>query len=113
MSITVKSNCAYAHDFVFSGFVRYEGKICSYEADNALKSFAYFNDTSLSYHNARAECEQYCLDNLDCWGCTFHCDNECKWGAINECKTIKATRLKRGGVTQKPGKAGQYIPIHF
>ena len=98
---------------MFSGFIRYEEKICSYKAGNALKSFADFNNSSLSYHNARAKCEQYCHDKLDCWGCTFNCDNECKWVAITECKTIKAAKLKSGGITQKPGEKGQYILVYF
>ena len=91
---------------MFSGFVRHEGSICSHEPDNELQSFTDFNDSSLSHHNARDECEQYCLDKLDCWGCTFHCDNECKWIAVTECKTIKTNRFDRRGATQKPGKSG-------
>lgn len=71
------------------------------------------NDSSISYHNARDECEQYCLDEDECWGCTFHCGNDCHWIAITECKELKTDRFQKGGATQKPGNLSNNTVWHL
>ena len=85
------------------GFVRFEEKECGYGSSNELESFIGLNDSSISQQIARDECEEYCSRASGCWGCTFNCDNDCKWIAISECKEFKVNELGKGGTTQKPG----------
>ena len=70
-----------------------------------MKSFENLNDSQIANLNARDECEQHCSNLPDCWGCTFHCDNDndCKWIAISECNEFQVNTLGEGGATQKPG----------
>ena len=83
--------------------MRFEGKICTAEAGNELNEFKAVNESNISYLYARDECEKYCRNNIDCWGCTFNCDNDCMWMAVSECKEIGSDGLGVGGITQKPG----------
>ena len=89
--------------YISIGFVRYEEKECDYDAKNELKSFKDLNDSKIAHINARDECEQHCSNVPSCWGCTFNCDNDCKWIAISECNDFKVNGLGNGGATQKPG----------
>ena len=89
--------------YISIGFIRYDEKECDYDVRNELKSFENLNDSKIAYLNARDECEQHCSIVPSCWGCTFHCDNDCKWIAISECNDFKVNGLGKGGATQKPG----------
>ena len=86
------------------GFVRQEEKACIHGAIHELDSFKILNDSTISYLNARDACEEYCLGERNCWGCTLDCENDCKWNAITECTNFKVKELGEGGTTQKPGK---------
>ena len=68
-----------------------------------MKSFKILNDNPTSLLSARDECEEYCFNVSNCWGCNFDCENDCKWNSITECTKLKLNELEKGGITQKPG----------
>ena len=88
---------------ILLGFVRFDEKECVYDTTDELESFNGLNDSTISHHIARDKCEEYCSRASACWGCTFHCDSDCKWIAISHCKEFKVKEFAERGITQKPG----------
>ena len=88
---------------ILLGFVRFDEKECVYDTTDELESFDGLNDSTISHHIARDKCEEYCSRASACWGCTFHCDSDCKWIAISHCKEFKVKEFAKRGITQKPG----------
>ena len=79
-------------DFIWST----KGKTCSKMDENQLKEFFVpairnYSGNQNSYYafnenayGARARCDQYCSQNIICWGCSASCQGtRCKWIAIH------------------------------
>ena len=51
------------------------------------------------------QCQRYCGNKDECWGCIKHCRKSYKWIAISECKTDGVvSKFPDGNILQKPGK---------
>ena len=64
-----------------------KGKFCSKNTDNVIKAFIALSESIDDAISKRNECEDFCRNNEECWGCSVHCDqpNPCQWNAIPDC----------------------------
>ena len=99
----------------FIGFIRFpKGKKCIYDKDTHLKEFA---DSSTNISDpiiSRNECEKYCSETENCWGCSVSCQTKCQWSAISECKQQEHWDGSiHGDITQKPGTCYSAIVVEI
>ena len=80
-----------------------KGKYCQFNTRNVLKEFIPVSTSIEDAIISRDECENYCNDKSECWGCSVHCGSPCQWNAIPECGVWHGWGgLIDGDITQKP-----------
>ena len=78
---------------------------CKTDKDDVLKEFSYHNELMTNSSMALRECEEYCVTDERCWGCTGSCTDLCRSYAITGCKDEdKDLTVLNQHVSQKPGK---------
>ena len=80
-------------------------KSCKTDHENVIEKFKFFNDNAQNNSFARTQCENYCVNRNDCWGCFLQCSEQCQWNALSNCDSIeKIPDLPIDNISQKPGK---------
>lgn len=90
------------------------GKYCSNNRGGSIKSFMMRDGSFEAAHEARNQCQQFCWDSKECWGCSVDCESTplaygkllaaCQWNAIRSCGTeMSWTGSIVGDITQKVG----------
>ena len=82
---------------------------CRANDAKVLKEFTLFNNTLGNHSLGLQICEEYCGMNGNCWGCSYHCNNSCRWNAVEECIPSK-DEFNEGSVIQKNGRKNDKIP---
>ena len=96
---------------ILSAFVRsVKGYQCTFNKAYILSRFPSYSPSTQDLAVARDNCEDYCRDQDQCWGCSVHCvdaftrNTSCEWNAIKRCdKIVPWTGKIKGDVTHKPG----------
>ena len=86
---------------------------CNVDEKHTLWQFPYdtsmpSNDTIDSFgphlNSSLNQCERYCGERKECWGCIQHCQDSCQWIAISECVNQDIVLdLRNRDISQKPG----------
>ena len=75
---------------------------CGSKLSSKIKVFIPPTSSDSDALQAVEDCENFCLTNDSCWGCSVHCENPCQLIAIKECGEIGQWSGKIvGDITQK------------
>ena len=96
---------------ILPAFIRsVKGYQCTFNLANILSNFPSYSPSTGDLAIARNNCEDFCRDQDQCWGCNVHCVDaftewtNCQWNAIQRCDKIVRWKGKiKGDVTHKPG----------
>ena len=70
-----------------------------------METFPILSEDKSEILYVRNDCEKYCFEREDCWGCSISCHQQCAWNALEECKTPNyGNKSLLLGVSQKPSK---------
>ena len=80
-----------------------------------MESFSFITKTPLDAFLALNECEEYCSNVQNCWGCSIDCETaDCQYNAITDCKVEeKWDGGIKWDISQKPGKELSQSTILF
>ena len=82
-----------------------KGKHCRKNNENVLEEFTRPSGGGDDAIMSRNECEEYCLTQETCWGCSVYCGTPCQWNAITDCGDYDNwAGLIDGDVTHKEGE---------
>mmetsp|Transcript_58745 Transcript_58745/g.128742 ORF Transcript_58745/g.128742 Transcript_58745/m.128742 type:complete len:880 (+) Transcript_58745:49-2688(+) len=83
-----------------------KGVYCSNNHASPLAQFIPESESVADAVVSRMDCENWCIGNRLCWGCSVHCPSSelCQWNAIKSCGTVEhfAGKIK-GDITQRIG----------
>ena len=66
-------------------FVRKDkGRWCNKRKNNVLREFWPKSKDQEDAITSRLECEEFCSNIEQCWGCSVDCGPSCRWNAISE-----------------------------
>ena len=90
----------FAIDFIKSE----NGQKCQKDNARILKKFIPTSEGKEYMLAARTKCENYCSDQIECWGCSIFCESNCTWNAVEDCKLVETVNGEvENRITQKPG----------
>ena len=63
-----------------------DGNVCPNNTDFNLKEFIFPTEIYPNTSLALEECERYCTEKENCWGCSKQCRDHCRWIAVADCE---------------------------
>mmetsp|Transcript_39782 Transcript_39782/g.92029 ORF Transcript_39782/g.92029 Transcript_39782/m.92029 type:complete len:894 (-) Transcript_39782:67-2748(-) len=95
-----------------------KGEFCEHNRDSKIQAFPMHGSTFAAAEAARDQCQQFCWNEANCWGCSVDCETApyaygtlltaCQWNAIKSCGSVKKwSGSITGDISRKQPQGGR------